>query len=248
MSDRLARLGTQRRRRRAGGSPHAASAAPPLPRAAATLRRKHRIKIRRAQRARLQELAREKAAIKRASMAVLSVKQPAAALITRGDGAGYKKLTENRGTSLWNARGPAWILIASSATYMLRGEAKARGPKATACIASTTSTLYRSATAVTDAGAAAFPAARVIGAAQMRDVVPYADAAAAGDEWAFGDAQCMRFTKTVHFAHPVAYVGNLGISQRVPLTRLHDADVRALKDASGARTDAELLALFQPKV
>ena len=127
-----------------------------------------------------------------------------------------------------------------------------------ACIAATTAHLYRdgettasSSNAITSEGAADFPVSRILGAAEVRDVITYADAVSVDDAWACGNLAtksfCIRFKQTVHFRHPIAYRGCLGISQRVPLTQLHAEDVRLLRDASGAHTDAELLALFQNK-
>ena len=167
-----------------------------------------------------------------------------------------KKTTENRTTTLWNKRrgSPRWVLIASSLAFMAPGSAKARSPEAQRCIDAATAHLYLAvggtkAVPVTPRGARDFPTGVVVGAVQMRDVITYAEAVAQGDKWAHGDphktSYCLRFQQTIHFQHPFAHRGSLGITQRVPIHHLHPDDMHTLRNATQSSDDDALLKLFQ---
>ena len=171
-------------------------------------------------------------------LGVLSVKQPSASLITSST-----KTVENRKTRLWNAaRGPAWVIIASSKVPMALGTASACSLEAQRVIAHAEHDMRR------ESGRAQFPHGAVIGAVEMRDVIPYADALQQGEAWADGvpgvSSYCLRFRRSIAFAHPFPHHGRLGITETVPLDRLHPDDRAALRDATGAADDAALVACF----
>lgn len=55
---------------------------------------------------------------------------------------------------------------------------------------------------------------------------------------------CMRFRRSIAFAHPFPHRGRLGITETVPLDRIHPDDRATLREATGAADDAALVACF----
>jgi len=172
-------------------------------------------------------------------LAALSVKQPSAYLIvTRA-----AKTVENRKTRLWNSdNGPPWVIIASSKVPMTPGTAGAHSPSAQTSIDQAMRDMHN------ECDGEQFLHGFVIGAVEMRDVIPYEEALQQGEAWADGvpgvSSYCMRFRRSIAFAHPFPHSGRLGITESVPLDRLHLDDRATLREATGAADDAALVACF----
>jgi hypothetical protein len=180
---------------------------------------------------------------KRLCANVLSIRQPACALVVSG-----RKDVENRTTRLG---GSDWILIASSARPMQRGTARVNHAERQAWLDTYAEPLYALNGKPTPESRLAFPLGAIVGAVRLQDIVPYATATPTSI-WAYKDpgddarpGVCMRFSHALQFKHPIPYKGALGVQQRFPLTQLHSDDMCALQIVTGATTSDALLRLFQ---